>query len=59
MNFRYKITDLTHPQDRFVPPEIVNVGSNPELNPVLLGLEETQLQLFFRNRKIFSKIVKE
>ena len=31
MNFRYEITDLT-PQDRFDPPEIVNVGSTPAKN---------------------------
>ena len=30
MNFIYKITDLT-PQDRFVPPEIVKIGSTPAL----------------------------
>ena len=40
MNVIYKITDLTPPQDGFVPPEIVKVGSTPDIEKSTTSTEK-------------------
>lgn len=52
MNFRYKITDLT-PHDRFVPPEIVNVGSTPR-HATLLPPWNVPLKFNIKQTLVFS-----